>query len=127
PHHQSSSSGLTRGSTPFGEAGSRASKDVDARVKPEHDDCCSERVTAGDRLGRRRQSSGSSLTIEAPWLLPTQKLTGVVRLSTNTRRILVERGSRYSTNPPVLGSSRSTRSLTIEPVQASPLRSSATS
>jgi hypothetical protein len=40
------------------------------------------------------QSSGSTLTIEAPSLLPTQKLTGVVELSTKTLRILVERGSR---------------------------------
>jgi hypothetical protein len=39
------------------------------------------------------QSSGSSLMIERPWLLPTQKVTGVVVLSTNTRRMLVERGS----------------------------------
>src|SRR4051812_41512469 len=31
------------------------------------------------------QSSGSILTIEAPSLLPTQKLTGVVRSSTKTR------------------------------------------
>ena len=41
----------------------------------------------------RRYSSGSTLTIEAPWLLPAQKVTGVVELSTNTRRILVLRGS----------------------------------
>jgi hypothetical protein len=40
------------------------------------------------------QSSGSTLTMEAPSLLPTQKLTGVVELSTKTRRMLVERGSR---------------------------------
>jgi hypothetical protein len=39
-------------------------------------------------------SSGSILTIEAPWLLPAQKVTGVVELSTNTRLMLVERGSR---------------------------------
>ena len=48
-------------------------------------------------------SSGSSLTIDAPWLLPTQKVTGVVELSTNTRRTLVCRGSRYSMNWPVVG------------------------
>jgi hypothetical protein len=40
------------------------------------------------------QSSGSTLTMEAPSLLPTQKLTGVVLLSTKTLRMLVERGSR---------------------------------
>lgn len=40
------------------------------------------------------QSSGSTLTIEAPSLLPTRKLTGVVLLSTKTRRMLVDRGSR---------------------------------
>jgi hypothetical protein len=39
-------------------------------------------------------SSGSTLTIEAPWLLPAQKVTGVVELSTNTRLMLVLRGSR---------------------------------
>src|SRR5436309_1310246 len=38
------------------------------------------------------QSSGSTLTMEAPSLLPTQKEMGVVELSTNTRRMLVERG-----------------------------------
>jgi len=41
-----------------------------------------------------RQSSGSILMMEAPSLLPTQKATGVVLLSTKTRRMLVERGSR---------------------------------
>src|SRR5262245_21712450 len=81
-----------------------------------------------DRDGARlRQSIGSTLTIEAPWLLPTQKVTGLVELSTNTRRILVVFGNRYSTNSPVLGSSRDTRSLSIEPVQASPFLSVTTS
>ena len=42
----------------------------------------------------RGQSSGSTFTIEAPSLLPTQKATGVVELSTKTLRMLVERGSR---------------------------------
>src|SRR5438128_11701863 len=64
---------------------------------------------------------------EAPWLLPTQNVGGVVELSTKTRRMFVCRGSRYSVNVPALGSSRSTRSLSIEPVQASPLLSRATS
>ena len=58
--------------------------------------------------------------IEPPWLLPTQKVTGVVELSTNTRRTLVDLGSRYSVNWPVLVSSRVIRSLSIDPVQASP-------
>jgi hypothetical protein len=39
------------------------------------------------------QSCGSTLTIEAPWLLPTQKVTGVVELSTHTRRTLVNLGN----------------------------------
>ena len=34
------------------------------------------------------------MTIDAPWLLPAQNVTGVVELSTYTRRILVERGMR---------------------------------
>jgi crotonobetainyl-CoA:carnitine CoA-transferase CaiB-like acyl-CoA transferase len=37
-HLKSSSSALCRGSTPFGKAGARGTKDVDARAKPEHDD-----------------------------------------------------------------------------------------
>src|SRR5262249_62295722 len=65
--------------------------------------------------------------IEAPWLLPTQKVTGVVELSTNTRRLLVERGSRYSVNWPVLGSRRVMRSVHMELVHASPFLSTATS
>jgi hypothetical protein len=39
-------------------------------------------------------SSGSTLTIDAPWLLPAQNVTGVVELSTNTRLILVVRGNK---------------------------------
>src|SRR3954454_11465740 len=35
------------------------------------------------------QSCGSTLTVEAPSLLPTQNDTGVVELSTKTRRMLV--------------------------------------
>src|SRR5882672_10915934 len=62
------------------------------------------------------QSSGSSLTIEAPWLLPTQQVTGVVELSTKTRRTLVGRGSRYSTDAPVRGSILRMRSLDIDPL-----------
>jgi hypothetical protein len=58
-----------------------------------------DKVTSGAAVSKRipsmaGQSSGSILTMEAPSLLPTQKLTGVVELSTKTRRILVERGSR---------------------------------
>src|SRR4051812_3891464 len=69
--------------------------------------------------GRDDQSCGSSLTMFAPWLEPTQNVTGLVELSTNTRRMLVVFGRRYSTNWPLLVSSRTTRSLIIEPVQAS--------
>ena len=61
------------------------------------------------RSGReppQAQSSGSSLMMLAPWLLPTQNVGGVVLLSTKTRRMLVVFGSRYSTNLPVLVSSR---------------------
>ena len=47
-----------------------------------------------NELTARAYSSGSTLTIEAPWLLPAQKVTGVVELSTKTRRILVLRGRR---------------------------------
>src|SRR5262249_41658058 len=39
------------------------------------------------------QSNGSTFTIEAPWLLPTQSTGLAPRSSTKTRRILVERGS----------------------------------
>src|SRR4051794_11149324 len=72
-------------------------------------------------------SSGSSLTIDAPWLLPTQKVTGVVWLSTNTRRTLVERGRRYSTVAPLAGSRRRIRSLYSPPDQTSPFLSAVTS
>lgn len=65
--------------------------------------------------------------MEAPWLLPTQNVTGVVELSTNTRRMLVLRGSRYSTERPVRVSTRVTKSVIIEPVQASSFLSIATS
>src|SRR5215203_1575117 len=52
------------------------------------------------------QSRGSTRTIEAPLLLPTQS-TGLGPVSSRkTRRILVERGKRYSMNSPVVGSSR---------------------
>src|ERR1700722_10325858 len=43
---------------------------------------------------RTGQSSGSTLTIEAPWLLPTQSTVRGPSSCTNTRRILVVRGSR---------------------------------
>src|SRR4029077_5900212 len=46
---------------------------------------------------------------------------------TKTREMLVLFGSRYSTNCPLLGSSRSTRSVLIEPVQTSPFLSTVTS
>src|SRR5262245_12990141 len=65
------------------------------------------------------QSSGSTFTIDAPWLLPTQSTGRGPLSSTNTRRTLVERGSRYSVIWPDLVSSRATRSLSIEPVHTS--------
>jgi hypothetical protein len=40
-------------------------------------------------------SSGSILMIAAPWLLPTQKVSRLVELSTVIRRMLVVRGRRY--------------------------------
>src|ERR1700756_4353313 len=65
--------------------------------------------------------------MEAPWLLPTQKVTGVVELSTNTLRMFVDRGRGYSVNWPLLGSSRVMRSVNIDPVHASPFLSTTTS
>ena len=38
--------------------------------------------TGAAPLSVNPQSSGSTLTMEAPWLLPVQKVTGVVVLST---------------------------------------------
>jgi hypothetical protein len=43
---------------------------------------------------RIRQSSGSTLMIEAPWSLPVQNVTGVVELSTKTLRMFVDLGRR---------------------------------
>src|SRR4051812_22246842 len=65
------------------------------------------------------QSRGSTRTIEAPLLLPTHSTGRGPVSSRKTRRILVERGKRYSTNSPVVGSSRDTWSVSIEPVQTS--------
>src|SRR5262249_58257482 len=78
-------------------------------------------------VGAAGESSGSSLTIDAPWLLPTQKVTGVVRLSTKTRRTLVARGRVYSMKRPVAGSSRRMRSLYSPPLQTLPFLSAGTS
>src|SRR4051812_39647028 len=89
-----------------------------------------DRTSAGDTLregrrslhsdARRDYSVGSTLRIEAPWLLPTQSVLGsAFESSTKTRRILVGRGVVYSVYWPVLMSSRDTRSVSIEPVQAS--------
>src|SRR5215510_11647565 len=64
-------------------------------------------------------SNGSTRTIAEPWLLPTQSTGRGPVSSTNTRRMLVVRGSRYSVTWPVLVSSRATRSFTIEPVHTS--------
>src|SRR5882724_6311262 len=73
--------------------------------------------------GTAAQSSGSTFTIRWSWLLPTQNVTGVVELSTNTVRMLVSDGIRYCTALPVLGSSRTTRSVCIVDAQISPFLS----
>src|ERR1700680_4084044 len=80
------------------------------------------RAEAGDRnrfisFDASCQSNGSTFTIEAPWLLPTQSVGRGPVSCRNTRRILVGRGIKYSVIWPLLLSSRATRSLTIEPVQ----------
>src|SRR5713226_6476082 len=107
---------------------------IAARFGQRHAD--SERRRAGTRRGRNQEErfagaaaalSGSSRVIDAPWLLPTQNVTGVVRLSTNTLRTFVGVGRRYSTNRPLFGSSRSMRSLYSPPVHTSPFRSTVTS
>src|SRR5581483_8442786 len=64
--------------------------------------------------------SGSTFTMEAPWLLPTQNVAGSVEVSTVALRMLVWRGSRYSTESPVLVFTRSTRSVYSVPAHASP-------
>src|SRR5215510_6716123 len=78
-------------------------------------------------LTQRSYSRGSSFTIDAPWLLPTQKVGGVVELSTKTRRTFVNRGRRYSTISPLFGLSRRMRSLYSPPDHASPFLSAVTS
>src|SRR5262249_60748832 len=78
-------------------------------------------------VGAVGASSGSSLTIEAPWLLPTQNVTGFVRLSTNTRRSLVARGSTYSVKWPLDGSKRRMRSVYSPPLHTWPFLSAVTS
>src|SRR4030095_4399445 len=69
---------------------------------------------------RSNHSSGSTLIIAAPRLLPTQKVGGFVELSTFTRRMFVALGRRYSTVSPVLVFTRTTRSLFIPPAQDNP-------
>jgi len=51
---------------------------------------------------------------EAPWLLPTQNVTGVVELSTNTLRMFVDL-AEDTRELAALGSSRAMRSLSIDP------------
>src|SRR5215467_322352 len=67
----------------------------------------------------RVQSCGSTLMIAAPWLLPIHSTGRPLVSSTNTRRILVVRGSRYSVNSPLLVLSRETWSFDIDPVHTS--------
>src|SRR5262245_55928695 len=69
------------------------------------------------------QSSVSTRTSLRSWLLPTQNVTGVVELSTNTVRMLVSPGIRYCTAVPVFGSTRTTRSVYIVDAHNSPFLS----
>jgi len=80
-----------------------------------------------NRQARCGQSRGSSFTIDPESLLPTQKVTGVVELSTSTRRTLVERGSRYSVISPDFEFSRTMRSDAMPPSHASSFLSRTTS
>ncbi len=71
-----------------------AKQDVDGRVIGERSDAVLWTATPGhDELKGDNQSSGSSFTIEAPWLEPAQNVTGLGELSTNTRRMLVVFGN----------------------------------
>src|SRR5207244_6778942 len=72
-------------------------------------------------------SIGSSLMMEAPWLLPIQNVGGLVELSTSTLRTFVVLGSRYSIDSAVLVFNRMTRSVVIPAVQRSPFLSHVTS
>src|SRR5262249_41738617 len=72
-------------------------------------------------------SNGSSFTIDAAWLLPTQNVTGVVLLATQTRRTFVCPGIKYSVKLPVFGSRRTMRSLYSPPDHTSPFLSIVTS
>src|SRR5258708_11720470 len=65
------------------------------------------------------QSIGSAFTIEAPWLLPTHNVTRGGGVFTNTRRMLVVFGYRYSMNSPAFGCRPVTPSPHSEPVQSS--------
>src|SRR5262245_33365540 len=87
---------------------------------------CRRRLRTNDRAVTP-YSIGSSLTMDAAWLFPTQNVAGVVELSMKTRRIFVKRGSRYSTISPVFGLRRSTRSLNSPPDQTSPFLSAVAS
>src|SRR5262249_18732492 len=69
------------------------------------------------------QSSGSTCTSLWSWLLPTQNVTGVVELSTNTVRMFVSDGMRYCSTAPVFGSSRTTRSVCMVEAHSSPFLS----
>src|SRR5262249_60448177 len=71
-----------------------------------------QRAAAGEQLpisGRRQldddQSSGSTFTIEAPWLLPTQNVGGVGGLAPNAPRRVGVGGRRYSPPRPGFGPS----------------------
>src|SRR5262245_4988480 len=81
----------------------------------------------GQRVPRILESSTSSFTIDALWLFPIQKVAGVVAFCTKTRRTFVKRGSRYSTDRPLFGSSRRMRLLYSPPLQTMPALSIVTS
>ena len=68
---------------PGGVAGVRK-KDAGDGLPPRQKD-----MKQSDATNGRSYSKGSTLMIEAPRLLPTQNVGGVVLLSTNTRRTLV--------------------------------------
>src|SRR5712671_3282554 len=79
--------------------------------------CVSQRSAVYDRPSP--QSCGSTFTIAAPWLLPIHSTGRPLVSSTNTRRILVVRGMRYSVTSSVLVLIRETRSFDIDPVHTS--------
>src|SRR4029079_17762193 len=64
-------------------------------------------------------SRGSSLMMEASWVLPTQKVVPCGRFCTKVRRRLVKRGRRYCTKSPVVGVSLKKRASHSPPLHTS--------